>query len=69
MSKKHFIAMADMIQLHRAEFSDQSIEILCQFCRAQNPRFKKDRWIDYINGDCGPSGGKPKIVSIYKEQK
>ena len=35
-------------------------DALADFCQAQNSNFKRDRWIDYINGECGPNGGKVK---------
>jgi hypothetical protein len=28
------------------------------FCAAQNPRFNKSRWLGYIAGTNGPSGGR-----------
>jgi hypothetical protein len=36
---------------------EMTVVALAQFCQAQNPAFKKDRWIAYINGECGPNGG------------
>ena len=30
---------------------------IADFCRSQNPRFNRDRWLDYIAGECGPNGG------------
>ena len=32
-------------------------EKLAEFCRAQNPSFMENRWLDYIAGKCGPNGG------------
>ncbi len=58
MSKKHFIQLADMVRDNRAAFSDAAIEKLADFCRNQNPHFNRARFIDYINGNCGPCGGK-----------
>lgn len=26
--------------------------------------FKRDRWIAYINGECGPNGGKPLMIEV-----
>lgn len=69
MSKKHFIALADVIIKANTDrirpdqtetYSTAQIEELADFCQAQNPQFNRDRWIDYINGECGPSGGKLK---------
>ena len=31
---------------------------LVALCKESNPRFKADRWLAYINGECGPNGGK-----------
>lgn len=30
---------------------------LADFCKSQNSMFKRDRWLAYINGECGPNGG------------
>jgi hypothetical protein len=64
MSKKHFIALANAIREHNRlvstrdeSFTATQLETLADFCRAQNPNFKRERWIDYINGQCGPNGG------------
>lgn len=66
MSKKDFIALADAIREANRRYSDpsgypfnpQTIESLAEFCEEQNPNFKRDRWLDYIAGKCGPNGGK-----------
>ncbi len=60
MSKKDFIALADVMGLNPDEFSDRSLAILADFCASQNPAFNRDRWLAYINGECGPSGGSVK---------
>jgi hypothetical protein len=65
MSKKNFIALADMIRFHNrthatgdsAVFNESHLIALAEFCREQNCRFKRERWLDYINGKCGPNGG------------
>lgn len=31
---------------------------LANFCQAQNPNFNRERWMGYIAGENGPSGGK-----------
>ena len=31
---------------------------LALFCAEQNAEFKRERWLAYINGTCGPNGGK-----------
>ena len=35
-----------------------TVKELADFCAAQNPRFNRARWLDYIAGKCGPNGGK-----------
>jgi hypothetical protein len=68
MSKKDFIALADSIKAHNkwaglddiSPFRKQHIDVLADFCQSQNPRFKRDRWLAYIAGECGPNGGSVK---------
>jgi len=70
MTKKDFIALADAVRTLRPgplvsykkglEAFDQwlkTIESLADFCTSQNPRFNRERWIGYINGENGPNGG------------
>ncbi len=75
MSKKDFIQLADYIREHNAvntskvgghvcRFTDDEIETLAKFCKSQNSSFKKDRWIGYIRGENGSSGGKVKQMSL-----
>ena len=35
-----------------------TVKALADFCQSQNSQFKRDRWLDYIAGECGPNGGK-----------
>jgi hypothetical protein len=64
ITKKDLIMLADYIRAHNAnaftwdKFNDRHIDQLAHFCSMNNPSFKKSRWIDYINGKCGPNGGK-----------
>ena len=64
MTKKHFIALANHIMYGqysssaRVPFTAVQIEYLADFCKFQNANFNRKRWIDYINGRCGPNGGK-----------
>ena len=65
MTKRHFIELADRIRRFnhcrrpdQAPFTSDQIQALADFCASQNPEFKRDRWLDYINGNCGPNGGK-----------
>lgn len=55
MSKKDFVALADHIR--PMEPSDEWLRVLAQFCRSQNPEFKRERWIGYVKGENGPNGG------------
>lgn len=66
MSKKNFIALADMIREHNVcarrndqytTFTVDQLELLARFCAKQNDSFKRQRWIDYVAGLCGPNGG------------
>jgi len=59
MSKKHFIALADAIK-KQGNFQLDHLETLAEFCRSQNSNFKRERWLSYIAGECGPNGGKVK---------
>jgi hypothetical protein len=72
MTKKHFIALADAVRKHNKlysphakrgihhvyEFGEFQLKTLADFCQSQNPRFDRQRWLDYIAGKCGPNGGK-----------
>jgi len=65
MSKKQFVALADSIREHNRfakfngenTFTDDQLAALARFCASANPRFKRERWLDYIAGRCGPNGG------------
>lgn len=71
MTKKHFIALAEHIRFnntHEKVYSDEVIASLADFCGEQNSNFLRERWINFINGECGPSGGaikKPKAVKSF----
>lgn len=69
MTKKDFIALADAMrpvltgtpepQNYRVDIQrDYMIASLIEFMYAQNPKFKEQRWRDYLEGVCGPNGGK-----------
>ncbi len=73
MIKKDFIALADCIRDHNAAceesgvrmFDETHLNTLSAFCHSCNSRFKRERWLSYIHGECGPNGGairKPKGV-------
>ena len=64
MSKKDFIALADLIKDYGVVDQESplplnltQVAMLADFCASQNPQFKRERWLDYIAGKCGPSGG------------
>ena len=67
MSKKDFIALADTVRTFNKfyaqgseganHFDTQQISVLAGFCEGQNPNFDRDRWLGYIAGTNGPSGG------------
>lgn len=58
MTKRHFIDLAD--RLRHLDVPDDVLEELCDFMKAWNPRFDKERWLAYYRGECGPGGGKLK---------
>jgi len=61
MTKKHFIAFADFIKTRPDLcFTLRQLIGLAEFCRGQNFRFKSNRWLGYIAGTNGPSGGRIK---------
>ncbi len=67
MTKTSLIALADTIRRANSvsdgnggtveHFTRHAINELADFCQAQTPLFKRDRWLDYIAGKCGPNGG------------
>lgn len=79
MTKKHFIELArGLIALRENALADVTTpqmrsgrltqwlntrNALADFCKSQNPRFDRERWLDYIAGKCGPSGGKVKVAA------
>lgn len=34
---------------------------LARFCKEQNVRFDRERFIGYVKGECGPNGGRVKL--------
>ena len=74
MTRKDFIDLADVIQLHQKslarkglvespnQYGEYWIDVLAGFCARRNPRFKRDVWVNYIRGKCGPKGGKVKVI-------
>jgi hypothetical protein len=67
MTKKHFIALADMIKAYNkpswhgdvvSNFQGSHLEALAEFCASQNPHFNRGRWLAYIASKCGRNGGR-----------
>jgi hypothetical protein len=65
MSKKDFIALADALNESRPMFDAvrtkqwaQDVGTIRQVCAKANPQFNSERWLGYIAGTNGPSGGK-----------
>ena len=57
LTKRVLISLADTIRNAHDPFSKEQIEQLASFCSKHNPYFKRERWIRYINGECGSNGG------------
>ena len=81
MSKKDFIALADVIRKHNQDCESRgsgngepfyygAVLKLAAFCANQNPAFNRERWLAYIAGECGPSGGvvKPKGCKVHNTE-
>ena len=66
MTKKHFIALAEILRdfnadaasIGQREFDSRQIHLLADFCSQQNPQFDRERWLGYIAGTNGKNGGK-----------
>ena len=70
MTKKHFIALADLVKTARIcpengyegkaynPFNQDAITLLADWCETQNPNFNRERWLGYIAGTNGKNGGK-----------
>lgn len=62
MTKKNFIELAEAIRTHNrysdAPFTKEQLDVLASFCKSQNSAFMKERWLGYIAGENGPSGGR-----------
>ena len=59
MTRKDVVALADLLHNHnrsadgQTEFAPDHLLVLADFCAAQYPNFNRERWIDYIAGECG----------------
>lgn len=68
MTGKDFVFLANIIKQTKPTNPDNGmllqweatkLSIAAEFS-LKYPNFKKDRWLDYIAGKCGPKGGKVK---------
>lgn len=71
MTKKDFIAIGSVLEeLHpsslRLEEDEargaerqwaRTVERLADLFQTKNPRFMRERWLDFVHGRCGPNGG------------
>lgn len=60
MTKKHFIALANLIKARKDLFTPTCVDSLADFLEDMYPKFDRQRWIDYISGKVSPSGGEVK---------
>ena len=63
MTKQHFISLANTLIGFREVWGDSPefralLVMLANWCQDQSPRFDKQRWLGYIEGKVGPSGGR-----------
>ena len=67
MTKKHFIALAKALRAEKPGSNwdpnkliqwDLDVKAVANVCASASPRFDRDLWMAYVNGECGPSGGK-----------
>jgi hypothetical protein len=66
MSKRHFIALADYAR--EVGLTEGQIRLLADLLQSENPRFNRERWLGYIAGTNGPSGGTVK-PSVRKQTR
>ena len=58
ITTRALVALADAIRIHnrtadgRTEFTPDHLRVLADFCAALDPNFNRERWIDYIAGEC-----------------
>lgn len=62
MTKQDIVALADALCIHnrtadaRTEFTPDHLRVLAEFLTSQDPNFNPKWWMDYIAGECGPTG-------------
>lgn len=52
-----------VVRLAKMEQWKDDVAAICRFCKSQNSAFMLGRFMDYINEQCGPSGGAIKKAS------
>lgn len=59
MSKQDFILIADALRQFRMpnQQREDMAKHFSKYLRSSNPYFKEDRFVDYVMGRGGPSGG------------
>lgn len=50
-------AFAEGFEKGRLAHWNRTVEVLADFCQAQNSQFNRVRWLGYIDGENGPNGG------------
>jgi hypothetical protein len=58
LHKRHFIALAEALRPVRKDLNETVLQALLAWCKAENRDFKLERFIEYLAGTCGPSGGR-----------
>jgi len=58
MTCKEMMSLGEYVKGARGSFSLHAMCTLCDFMKATNPRFDRDRWLAYVSGAAGPNGGK-----------
>lgn len=48
MSKKPFIALADIIRANPKAFTPEAIQAVADFCQLINPNFDRTRWLECV---------------------
>ena len=73
MSKQDFIALADALRAEKPGDNwnpnkhvqwELDCKAIADVCARSNSRFKRDRWMLYVNGKCGQNGGPIKAICI-----
>ncbi len=58
-----YLVLADALKAVGRERDTRLLVGLADALERDNPRFNRGRWIDYIQGRCGPSGGKRAVCA------